>query len=204
MAVVKLEVQSRESPLSATARPSRKKKGHGKYDAIGYAREAVADYAVIVKMSVSQKEQYSESPSSDVGRAAYASVLRAQITDFRLSLDISSSADKCAPDSGFEAAYFLQMIYRLDSKGSTRLAVDLLIDQMDDALNAGDFDACESVLGQADTTKLSDSSLVTLLGITLAAKRQLWQRRRFFEQAWASIAARRSPDGAEKLLAKYR
>lgn len=99
---------------------------------------------------------------------------------------------------------FLERVYSLCSSGQERRAADLIVEHMDNLLNKSKFGECDCVFGRADPAKLSDSAIVSLLGITLAAKRLLKWRRVFYQNALQAVAIRRGLNGAERLLTKYR
>ena len=102
---------------------------------------------------------------------------------------------------------FLQKLYKVDAKLSSRHAVNVIIDHVDDLLNEGEFEECAALLDDAEVDKLSNSAIVTFLGITLAAKghpRLKSSRDKFFSRAIAAVANRRGEDGAATLLDKYR
>jgi len=96
----------------------------------------------------------------------------------------------------------LAEIYDLD-KRNPRLAAERIVNHLDDLQNDGKFSNCESFLWVVSPSKLSDSSLVSILGIT--SKNRLGIARRVFHiRALAVVTQRRGQVGAEKLLAKYR
>lgn len=102
---------------------------------------------------------------------------------------------------------FLQRLYKVDAKLSSRHAVSVIIDHVDDLLNDGEFGECAALLDDAEVEKLSNSAIVTFLGITLAAKGHSSlksSRDKFFQRAMDVVAIRRGEDGAAKLLNKYR
>lgn len=102
---------------------------------------------------------------------------------------------------------FLQKLYKVDAKLSSRRAVSVIIDHVDDLLNEGEFGNCAALLDDVKVDKLSNSALVTFLGITLAAKRHPLlksSRDKFFQRAIVAVASRRGEDGAATLLNKYR
>lgn len=103
-----------------------------------------------------------------------------------------------------ERAGFLENVYKLDSI-DVQEAVDVLVDRLDDLQNLGDFDEVEATLFMADPSRLTAPSIVSVLGITLAAKGVLIGRRAFYRRALKAIADQRgSKEAAEKLLIKYR
>jgi len=101
----------------------------------------------------------------------------------------------------------LASIYKLDANENTRrIALDLIVDYLDDWLNEGRFDKCNTMLLTAEPDRLSDPALVTFLGITRAAKHNpaMFGRSVFFRRAHKIVEQRRSEDGADKLLTRYR
>ncbi len=107
-------------------------------------------------------------------------------------------------DAGAARRQFLRKIYALDARDPEE-AIDVLVDHLDDLQNAGNFDEVEAVLFDLKPSKLSDTAIVSALGVTLAAKTILVARRAFYRQAVKAIAKQRgSEQAALKLLAKYR
>lgn len=98
---------------------------------------------------------------------------------------------------------FLASVYTLNVLGSTRAAADLIIDRIDDLLNDGDFTECDNILKEIDAKQLSESSLVSFLGITAAAAPKLSHRSEFYCRAFAVVASRRGDAAAKTLLSKY-
>ena len=98
----------------------------------------------------------------------------------------------------------LDATYRFSECGKLRVAVDWIIGKLDDLLNDGQFTLCNSVLRSADPNKLDDALIVTMLGITLAAKDKLTSRPAFYHSALYVVTERRGEEGAEHLLGKYR
>ncbi len=99
---------------------------------------------------------------------------------------------------------FLASIYLL-SGHDDRKAADWVIDYIDDRLNEGEFAECDAVLKNASVDKLSDPLIVTLLGITLAARTHLRSRTGFLDRALAVVGKRRGDEAkARALLEKYR
>jgi hypothetical protein len=101
---------------------------------------------------------------------------------------------------------FLDWAYQLDAYFGSRHAVKWVIDKLDSLL-AGSSDGlceCDLLLSEANVEKLSNSSLVTFLGMTYVAKDKLQHRNSFYRRAWHAVAIRRGDEGAEKLLSRYK
>jgi len=96
---------------------------------------------------------------------------------------------------------FLDTIYSISD---SRRAIDIILDHLDGLLNSDDFEECNNVLQQVNVGKLSDSMLVSFLGITRAAQDNLSMRSVFYNKVYSEIATRRGIDGANRLLKKYR
>lgn len=117
------------------------------------------------------------------------------------------AAAKNLSESVVSQTRFLQRLYKVDAKLSSRHAVNVIIDHVDDLLNESEFEECAALLDDVEVDKLSNSAIVTFLGITLAAKshsRLKSSRDKFFSRAMAAVAIRRGEDGAAMLLNKYR
>jgi hypothetical protein len=99
---------------------------------------------------------------------------------------------------------FLQATYLLDASDPQE-AIDVLVDRLDDLQNGGDFDEVDAILFHCSPGSLSAPSIVSILGVTLAAKRVLAARALFFSRARQAVAAQRgSEEAAARLLDKYR
>jgi hypothetical protein len=103
-----------------------------------------------------------------------------------------------------ERRQFFESVYTLDARDPEE-ALDLLVDRLDDLQTAGNFDEVDALLYGLKPAKLSAPSIVSVLGITLAAKEILNARRIFYRLALRAVAQQRgSEEAATKLLAKYR
>lgn len=133
---------------------------------------------------------------------------RAALPD-RLSVTIwpassGSAAKLVAAELNNEREDFLAGLYQLDARAPQE-AVDVIVDRLDDLQNAGDLDEVEAILLEANPAKLSSPSIVSILGITLAARKVLFSRMIFYRRALRAVASLRGSEAAaEKLLAKYR
>jgi hypothetical protein len=98
----------------------------------------------------------------------------------------------------------LQAIYRLDAHGMVRHAADRVLEHIDNLLNESRFSECDHLFREVDLTRLSDTLVVSFLGITLAAKPKLKLRAAFYDQALEVVSRRRGRDVAQRLLQRYR
>jgi hypothetical protein len=85
---------------------------------------------------------------------------------------------------------FLDRARRLDQRGRTDAALDIVYDQIDEMLLAGKVGEVDQRLANADTSRYSVDLLLALLTITLAAKPHLPSRAVFFTRADATLRAR--------------
>ena len=102
-----------------------------------------------------------------------------------------------------QAGSFLEGLYRLESSGNSRKAVDQLIDCVDDLLTNGKFDECDELLRQVDVAKISPTLIITFLGITRAAKEKLRSRSLLCNRIKDKLVAEVGKERAERLLNKY-
>lgn len=114
-----------------------------------------------------------------------------------------STENQPMTDEPTDAVEFLDGVYSLDRLGRPRPAVARVIDFLDDLLCRGRFRGCDEVLAHADETRLSPSSIVSILGITFAARGKLNERRAFYARALEQLRKIRGDSGAERLLGKY-
>ena len=103
---------------------------------------------------------------------------------------------------------FLQAVYLLDGQRKYRRSVNVIIDRVDDLLLESDVSLsaiteCDEIFALADTNLLSESSIVSFLGITLRAKSLLTNRRAFYGRAINRIASLSDKGSALRLLTKY-
>ncbi len=98
---------------------------------------------------------------------------------------------------------FPDELYTLSESGGDRFVVQWVVDYFDGLLTAGKFSECDDVLRNVDAGRLSTPILVSIFGITLAAKDKLPARVRLFEDALAAVEKERGSEGAGKLLEKY-
>jgi hypothetical protein len=125
--------------------------------------------------------------------------------DFSLTLSDASQASAAKPEIQDDYLNtFLAAVYALDRAGQTRLAIDQVLDYIDDLLLGGRFDECDAAMEAVDPQRLTDPLIVSFLGITLGARTQLRARVSFFTAAQNVIAERRGGlDAANRLLLKY-
>jgi hypothetical protein len=119
---------------------------------------------------------------------------------FVLEIHSGTTKDDALP---FDTNRFLESVYRLVESELTSDAIDYTISRIDDLLNDGSFHVCNGILRAADPEKLSDTLIVTFLGITLAAKSKLTSRPAFYMRSRQVVCERRGDDGADRLLARY-
>jgi hypothetical protein len=98
---------------------------------------------------------------------------------------------------------FAKTLYILCRVGRTREAIAEALDYFDDRLLAGEFRECDRALRQLDVARLAPSVMVSILGITIRAKK-LKGRSIFFERSSQAIANQKGKRYASELLTKYR
>lgn len=98
---------------------------------------------------------------------------------------------------------FAKTLYALCKAGRIREAVAEAIDYFDDGLLAGEFRECDRALRQLEITRLAPSVMVSILGITIRA-RKLKGRAIFFQRSNEAIAKQKGKRYASELLTKYR
>jgi len=104
---------------------------------------------------------------------------------------------------------FLQRVYDLSAHNEIDEGIDLIIEQFDSWLRAGDIDMCEYALATANTDKMQEDIVFTFLTATLAARKHLpnqefrKQRAKYYERAVKRISQLRGEEFAIKLLARY-
>ena len=101
-----------------------------------------------------------------------------------------------------ESAVFQQNLYALCKANRKREAIAEALDYFDERLLAGQFRDCNRTLHQLQVDKLASSVMVSILGITICAKK-LKGRAIFFERAFQEIARQKGKRYAIELLAKY-
>ncbi|MCR4318523.1 MAG: hypothetical protein NUW37_19445 [Planctomycetes bacterium] len=78
---------------------------------------------------------------------------------------------------------FIVRAHRLDAKGRTGAALDLIYDQVDEMMLAGRFDELDSLLNSSNLENLSTSLLLGLLTASLPGRGRLTARKNLFERA---------------------
>ena len=82
--------------------------------------------------------------------------------------------------------------------------IDIILDYFDDRLIRRQFLECDEAIARIDVSQVDSSVLVSVLGITLAAKERLLKRKGFFDRVFAEIKKRKSWWYARSLLNKYK
>lgn len=114
-----------------------------------------------------------------------------------------SSQSTIDDDARTRTAIFLDALYRHDANLQLREAVDFILDHIDGLLLDSRFAECDLIFSMADIHRLSPSSIVSMLGITLAARDRLSMRSGFYRRAFTRIRSERGDDATSKLLSKY-
>ncbi|MGO8898442.1 MAG: hypothetical protein ACLQU5_08835 [Isosphaeraceae bacterium] len=103
-----------------------------------------------------------------------------------------------------EALLFVQSIYSLHRQGKKQKALDMIMAYFDDAMIERRIAQCDVTLSKIDARMIGSSMIITILGITGAAKAYLRERPDFIARALDALADERGRAYAERLLAKYR
>ena len=85
---------------------------------------------------------------------------------------------------------FLDQARRLDGLGQTDTALDIIFDQVDEMLLAGEFDRVNQLLVDTSVDEYSVELLLGVLTATLPAKGQLPDRCAFFQRVAQTLEAR--------------
>jgi hypothetical protein len=85
---------------------------------------------------------------------------------------------------------FLDPILRLEAKGNTDSALDLLYDKVDELLKTGEFEKLNQILADSSPEELSIDMILGLLTSSLPARSKLPARADFFEKSEAAIKSR--------------
>jgi hypothetical protein len=101
-----------------------------------------------------------------------------------------------------ETTEVLDTLYQLD-KSDVRMAIDLLFDYFNECFRGRRFDACKRILTNVDVGRISSTSMVAFLSISLPIK-QFHARQTFFERVYKKLVDERGKDRAERLLNKYK
>jgi len=104
---------------------------------------------------------------------------------------------RAAPQRG--TVTFVDRANKLDERGQTDAALDLIYDQVDALLRSGDFAQVDVVLDKVDVGSVSPDLLLGLLTATLPARTRLASRRAFFRRVEEKL--KRREDWADNLLA---
>ncbi len=110
-----------------------------------------------------------------------------------MSLSESATADE-----------FLAEVYRLVAAGLSEIAQDIVYDWIDRSLWAGRNAEIDAVLASADPRRLSSSVRRSLLCVTYGTGFLYPSRRRFYDAAWATLAAEQGEDKANRLIGHLR
>ncbi len=89
---------------------------------------------------------------------------------------------------------FLDNANRLDKRGQTDAALDIIFDQIDETLLSGEFDRVDRILVEITPDDFSVELLLGLLTVTLPAKNRLCNRASFFKQVRHSLHERGETD----------
>ena len=103
-----------------------------------------------------------------------------------------------------EALLFVQSIYSLHRQGKKQKALDMIMAYFDDAMIKRRIAQCDVTLSKIDARMIGSSMIITVLGITGAARAYLRERPDFIARALDVLADERGRANAERLLAKYR
>lgn len=116
------------------------------------------------------------------------------------SLAINSASQSSVAED--DLVRFKKTLYALSSANRDEEAIAEALDYFDDRLIRRDFRECERALLQLEPSKLSTSTMVSILGIT-ARTRELKSRARFYELSFKEIARLKGRNYALQLLTKY-
>lgn len=150
-------------------------------------RSMVADDCFVANMSravVRGINTYEAASPSDWGNALFQEPNSA----WKLQVWKSSRIRKACRTS------FLENADRLDKRGQTDAALDIIFDQMDEMLLAGEFDQVDRILAEVIPGSFSVELLLGLLTVTLPAKNRLRNRAPFFERVRQSLYERGETD----------
>jgi len=96
-----------------------------------------------------------------------------------------SAQEVCGSTATAES--FLDCARRLDQHGQTDAALDIIFDQIDEMLLAGEFEPVDQLLMEIMPSDYSVELLLGLLTVTLPAKNRLCNRVAFFERVRQSL-----------------
>lgn len=108
-------------------------------------------------------------------------------------------------DERTQIARVLENVYFLAECDQPRLAAARIMDYLDDWQLSGAFTTCDHFLKLVDVARLkkSPTTLVALLGITVAAKSKLPARDRLYSRAMQVLAESLGPDRAASILGRF-
>lgn len=107
----------------------------------------------------------------------------------RLPQDVESQL-RIAISKGKPSESFIRHARRLDERGQTDIALDLIFDQIDEMLLAGQFECVNELLADIPTDKYSLELLLGILTATLPAKNRMPVRAAFFERVSRTLENR--------------
>jgi hypothetical protein len=108
-----------------------------------------------------------------------------------------------AHQSTGQALAWLPEVYSLVESGNPEAAADLVFDNIDELLSAGDFPRTNELLQMVDVKRLDTNLMISFLAITLAAKSKLPSRAPLLRRVEARLI-QFEPDRVEGLLATLR
>ena len=103
-----------------------------------------------------------------------------------------------------EIRSLVDSLYALCKLQKDRDAIDVALDFFDDRLIENRYDECEHTLRRIECHKMASSVLVSILGITIRAKKRLRARASFYERTLVQITRQKGTKYALKVLSKYR
>ncbi|MEQ1571872.1 MAG: hypothetical protein ABMA64_39965 [Myxococcota bacterium] len=106
--------------------------------------------------------------------------------------------DHAAPEPG-ASLMWLGDVYSLVARSDPDSAIDVLFEQVDDLLSAGEFNRCDALLKTIDPKRLDSNLLVAALSITKRAADRLPERQAFVRRVTARLMEV-APDRLERLL----
>jgi hypothetical protein len=100
-------------------------------------------------------------------------------------------ATECStPSTGPQKARFLDQARRLDEHAQTDSALDIVFDQIDEMLLAGEFQRVDRLLAETSPETFSADLLVGILTATLPARKHLANRSAFFTSVQRALRNR--------------
>ena len=94
---------------------------------------------------------------------------------------------------------WLETIYSLVADRKVDDAIDVVLDNIDDMLLAGEFGQCDRALSAVDLDRLDTNLMVCFMSVTLAAKRHLQNRAAFVDAVERKLEDTR-PDSTKRLM----